>query len=67
MAAAQLRWWQTLGSATLAVGVALDALAPGGGALLGPQLLLGVGVTLVASVWAALARRRARVAARVRA
>lgn len=51
----------------LAVGVALDALAPGGTALLGPQLLLGVGIALVASVWAAVAQRRARIAARVRA
>lgn len=41
----------------LLLGVLLDALDPVSRALLGPQVLAGVGLALVASVWAALARR----------
>ncbi len=47
----------------LAVGVGLDSLDPASRALLGPQVLVGVLLALVASVWAALARRHPRAAA----
>lgn len=48
----------------MGTGVVLDLIEPATRDHVGPQMLLGVGLTVVAAVWAALARSRARRRAR---
>ncbi|ANS80475.1 Putative inner membrane protein [Serinicoccus hydrothermalis] len=48
----------------LVVGILLDALSPAGATVLSPQVLLGVLLAVLASLWSALARERVPAAPR---